>query len=96
MPLIPSAIERVLNDLPIILCELLWTRLHGEFVDRAVEPERDLIIGIIHAGPRVHADIEGLIETIVKGIVCGIVCLATSVPSTLSTPVPPLPKPGPS
>ena len=29
-------------------------------------------------------------------MVCGIVLLATSLPSTDSTPVPPLPKPGPS
>ena len=29
-------------------------------------------------------------------MVCGIVWLATSLPSTFSTPVPPLPKPGPS
>ena len=31
-----------------------------------------------------------------NGIVCGIVFLANSLPSTVSTPVPPLPKPGPS
>ena len=29
-------------------------------------------------------------------MVCGIFWLATSLPSTFSTPVPPLPKPGPS
>ena len=76
--------------------QLLRSEIEGQLVDLAREAERNLVIAVVHRRAGVHADVEGFVDGMRNGIVCGIVLRATSLPSTVSTPVPPLAGPGPS
>jgi hypothetical protein len=60
--LIAGSIESVLDDSPIILCELLWPDLECELVDRAGKAERRTVVGVVYSGTRVHPDVEGFVE----------------------------------
>jgi len=52
--------------------------------------------GVVHWCAGVGADVECLVDRQLAGMVLERLLVATSLPSTLSTPLPPLPMPGPS
>src|SRR5262249_8561400 len=45
--------KRVLNGFTVVACELFRPKLEGQLIDLAIEPERNLIVGIDHGRPRV-------------------------------------------
>jgi hypothetical protein len=84
------------NDLMILAGELHRPDLDGELVELAREAEGHLIVLVVN-GVRVSTPTSKVSSiAMMNGMVCGILLVATSLPSTFSTPVSPLPKPGPS
>ena len=89
--------DRFLQLLPSVIGQLRRSELEGQLVDLAGEGERHLVVLVVHPRAGVDADVEGLVRRQQeRDRVFGSSCVATSLPSTFSTPVPPLAMPGPS
>ena len=71
-------------------------QLDRELIDLARETERWLIVVVIHASAGIDADIEGLVHRLKERNGVRDRLPGDFWPSTDRTPVPPLPKPGPS
>ena len=95
--LVSGSGESVLNDLMFLARQLYRPELEGQLVDLAVEAERHLVVLVVHRRAGVDPDVEGLVSRQQeRDRVRDACCVATSLPSTFSTPVPPLAMPGPS
>ena len=89
--------ERILNDLVVVLGQLRRPKLDGQLVELAGEAERHLVVVVVDRRARVDADVEGLVDRHEeRNGVRDLPGWRLPLPSTFSTPVPPLPKPGPS